>query len=128
MEKRDNGLDRPFIDAQRKRLLALHAELIQIGDLAGVQEQAIQAEAGGEAHDAADSAQRLALQENDEAQFNRILKRLAQIRRAIEKIDEGTYGLSDKSGQPIARSRLLGTPEALLLLREEQDEELHTMR
>jgi len=40
--------------------------------------------------------------------------------RALKKIEEGSYGLSDRSGKPIARERLEAVPEALYTLSEEQ--------
>jgi DnaK suppressor protein len=115
-----------FLKVQRNRLIAMRDELVEIADLSGSEEEEVQLEAGGEAHDDADSAERMAIQENDEAQYNRIMQRLAQIRRAIEKIDDGTYGFSDKSGEPIPRTRLVQVPEATLSVREEQEEERRT--
>jgi len=43
----------------------------------------------------------------------RDLQRLERVDRALRKIEEGTYGLSDISGQPIPRERLEAIPEAL---------------
>jgi DnaK suppressor protein len=40
--------------------------------------------------------------------------------RALRKIEEGTYGLSDRSGKPIPRERLEAVPDALYTLSEEQ--------
>jgi DnaK suppressor protein len=37
-----------------------------------------------------------------------------RILRALEKLDEGTYGICDTCGQPIAPARLRFTPEATL--------------
>jgi DnaK suppressor protein len=119
--------DSHFLKVQRNRLVALHDELIQVADLAGGEEKEIQLAAGGEAHDEADSAEDMAIQENNEAQYYRVVRRLAQIRRAIEKIDNGTYGFSDKSGDPIPRSRLLQIPEATLSLSEEKEEEARSL-
>jgi len=46
---------------------------------------------------------------------------LAQVDRALEKIDEGTYGLCDRCGQPIEESRLRAVPEATLCLKHQRD-------
>jgi DnaK suppressor protein len=116
-------LDQAFLDAQRGRLISLVNELVKVADSSASEEETLQYEAGGEAHDDADGAERMAIQENDEAQFHRNLKRLPRIRRAIEKLDEGTYGYSDKSGDPISRPRLVAVPEATLTLSEEEQEE-----
>jgi DnaK suppressor protein len=40
--------------------------------------------------------------------------RLAKVDRALEKIDEGTYGICDACGQPIAPGRLKVAPESAL--------------
>ena len=50
-------------------------------------------------------------------------RRLRVVERALQKIDEGTYGLSDASGKPIPKDRLESTPEAILTAQEEQREE-----
>ena len=44
--------------------------------------------------------------------------RLANIDRALKKIDLGTYGLSDKSGKAIPKERLEASPEAVLTVQE----------
>ena len=43
---------------------------------------------------------------------------MAQIERALKKIELGTYGLSDVSGKPIPRERLEAMPEAVLTVEE----------
>jgi DnaK suppressor protein len=48
------------------------------------------------------------------------VERLERVNRALKKIEEGTYGLSDRSGKPIPRERLEAVPEALYTLSEEQ--------
>lgn len=45
--------------------------------------------------------------------------RLAEIRRALEKIAQGSYGLSDESGERIPRARLEALPEARYTVEEE---------
>ena len=53
-------------------------------------------------------------------QFGQELK---EVNRALEKIEEGTYGLSDRSGEPIAKGRLEAIPEALYTIEEQQRRE-----
>jgi len=53
----------------------------------------------------------------------RDMARLAQVNRALAKITEGSYGLSDLSGQPIPRERLEAVPEAIFTLAEEKARE-----
>jgi DnaK suppressor protein len=40
----------------------------------------------------------------------------ARVARAIEKLDEGTYGTCDACGQPIAAARLDAAPESVLCI------------
>jgi len=67
----------------------------------------------------------LARIERDGDLFVRSVERLEHIDRALKKIEEGTYGLSDISGQPIPRERLQSVPEALWTLSEEAARETH---
>lgn len=50
-------------------------------------------------------------------------RRLATLERALEKIREGTYGLSDASREPIPRVRLEAVPEAIYTVEEEERRE-----
>jgi DnaK suppressor protein len=45
---------------------------------------------------------------------------LSDIERALQKIEDGTYGLSDASGAPIPIARLEAIPEALYTLEEQK--------
>ena len=44
--------------------------------------------------------------------------RLANIDRALKKIELGTYGLSDKSGKAIPKERMEASPEEVLTVEE----------
>lgn len=50
-------------------------------------------------------------------------ERLDDINDALEKIENGTYGLSEKSGKPIPTERLEVQPTARNLVEEEEEEE-----
>jgi DnaK suppressor protein len=52
----------------------------------------------------------LSLQENTE-------RLLAQVNRALEKIEEGTYGVCDRGGEPIEEGRLKAMPYATLCMK-----------
>ncbi len=45
-------------------------------------------------------------------------KELAQVNRALERIEQGTYGLSEVSGKPIPIERLEALPYAITLVDE----------
>ena len=51
---------------------------------------------------------------------SRAAARLAHIERALQKIDDGTYGISDGSGKLIPVERLDAVPEAIYTLDEQQ--------
>jgi len=67
----------------------------------------------------ADSSERAVQMEDDEAlegQAAVISSEIASIRRALERIDEGTYGECVKCGEEIAEGRLQARPEAALCI------------
>jgi len=70
----------------------------------------------------------MAENEVDEAIHRVDERRLRAIDRALAKIDEGTYGLSDMSGKPTPKARLEATPEAVLTVEEEEQREKQQRR
>ena len=50
-------------------------------------------------------------------------QRLAQVRRALRKLEEGTYGISDLSHEPIPRERLEAIPWATANVEELGDQD-----
>lgn len=117
------ALDAAFITQQKQRLEALRKELIADAEGAAVEEQGLQLESVDEVRDSADSAETMAIEENDEAVFKRNPQRLSDIRRALQKIEQGSYGISDISGEPIPRARLEAVPEATSTMEEKQASE-----
>jgi DnaK suppressor protein len=107
-----------FIAAQRKRLEALKAELLGADSTAQEETRAGQEVSGAEAKEYEDSAQVLDLKEVLQARHDVDQPRLANIDRALKKIELGTYGLSDKSGKAIPKERLEASPEAVLTVEE----------
>ena len=107
-----------FIAAQRKRLEALKAELLGADSTAQEATRASQEDGGAEAKEYEDAAQALDLKEVLQARHDVDQPRLANIDRALKKIELGTYGLSDKSGKAIPKERLEASPEAVLTVEE----------
>jgi DnaK suppressor protein len=115
MKKESNaGLDADFVESQRQKLLKMRAQLISDGDAAAMNEGTVQDAAGDEPGDAVDDASRLEQLETDEALLAQSERRVIEIDRALQKIVEGTYGLSDGNGMPIERAHLDLVPEAIL--------------
>lgn len=112
-----------FIAQQRKRLEALRKQVLG-GELSvNARKRAFTEEHGDEAEEFEDSAQDLAQEEVRQAQHDVDEHRVADIERALQKIDEGSYGLSDESGDPIPKARLEASPEAVLTVQEEEARE-----
>lgn len=110
--------DKAFIHKQRERLTKIREQLLGTTQAKASEESEIHATAAGEAHEYEDDAQKLDMLEIEGEVIARSQQRLAQIERALQKIEDGTYGLSDASGEPIPRERLEAIPEAVYTLAE----------
>ncbi|HEX3815782.1 MAG TPA: hypothetical protein VHX59_23330 [Mycobacteriales bacterium] len=77
-------------------------------------------EAGQEIGDEADPAQTLTEEATDDAAAVSLRDRLAALDRAEERLAQGTYGRSVRSGQPIPDERLEADPAAELTVDEAQ--------
>jgi DnaK suppressor protein len=111
-------LDQAFIEQQRHKLTQLREQLLRAAQAGETEETEIRSQSLGEAHESEDDAQKLALLEIDGTTVERSQQRLARIERALQKIKDGTYGLSDASGDPIPRARLEAMPEAIYTVSE----------
>jgi DnaK suppressor protein len=120
MSSNSTGHSPAFLEQQRGRLAAMRDELVSSGSTRSATERTPK---GGEAKEIEDDAQDLAQSEIDGTVGAVEERRLRAIERALAKIDEGTYGLSDLSGDPIPKARLEAMPEAVLTIQEEQARE-----
>ena len=117
-------LDTAFIAKQRHHLNRLRDTLMAAARADEADEQSVRGEsAASGSREYEDDAQRLAMLELEGNLVVRDVARLERVNRALEKIKEGTYGLSDLSGQPIPRERLEAIPESIFTLAEEQARE-----
>jgi DnaK suppressor protein len=117
------GFDAAFIDKQRQYLLRLRSGLRTAARSSESDETDVRDNSADGAQEYEDDAQKLAALELDGNLVVRDLDRLERVDRALKKIDEGTYGLSDVSGLPIPRERLEAVPEAICTLAEEKGRE-----
>jgi DnaK suppressor protein len=117
------NFDPTYIDRQRARLQSLRAELIAAADGKASEQAALGAESAGEAHEHEDDAQRLTTLELDSNLVAHDQQRLVLVDRALQKIEDGTYGLSDASGDAIPRERLEVMPEAIYTVAEQDSRE-----
>jgi DnaK suppressor protein len=117
-------LDSAFIEKQRHHLNRLRDTLMAATRADEADETHVRTEsANSGSREYEDDAQRLTMLELEGNLVARDLARLERVNRALEKIKEGTYGLSDLSGQPIPRERLEAIPETLFTLAEEKARE-----
>jgi DnaK suppressor protein len=116
-------LDTAFLEQQKRRLTALRQEILSIRERQQGEQRGVNTEMSGQARDYEDDAQRLAALELQDNLVAHDDERLSNIERALQKIDEGTYGLSDASGKPIPAERLKAFPEALYTEEEQRQRE-----
>ena len=128
MQTPKSRLDTAFLEKQRQTLLRLRARLVEGAQEAESDEAAVNAEEDAGAVEFEDDAQRLDTLEREGNLVARDVDRLQQVDRALEKIKDGTYGLSDISGKPIPGERLEAVPEAICTLDEEARFELSMSR
>ena len=71
-------------------------------------------------NDPADEASNLFDRDRDRAAIENADRILGKIARALQKMDDGTYGLSDIDGTPIPLERLQALPYALSTVAQEE--------
>ena len=114
-------LDQEFIQQQRQRLEELREELVRMrGGLEEDQRERAEDEGDMTENDSGDMSQSLFTREVDATVEEQVERRIRHVERALQKIEEGTYGLSDDSGEPIPRGRLEAVPEATRTVEEQQ--------
>src|SRR5215469_10501350 len=113
------AIDAAFIGKQQQELFKLRAALLHAAQADEDDEGDIRGDNRGGPREYEDDAQKLALLEVDGNRVVRNLNRLNLVNRALQKIAEGRFGLSDVSGKPILRLRLEAVPEAICTLDEE---------
>ena len=120
MTELKSRFDQAFLDRQKRRLTELRKQLLGVREGQESEQVSANAAVAGQARASEDDAQKLStleLQGNLAAVDN---GRLSNIARALQKIAEGTYGLSDGSGAPIPVERLEASPEALYTVKEQE--------
>jgi DnaK suppressor protein len=120
MTPQTSRVDKAFLARQKQRLSELRQQILSVRRGEENAEASANAETRDQAREFEDDAQKLAtleLEGNLEAADD---ERLSNIERALQKIEDGTYGLSDASGAPIPMERLEAAPEALYTLAEQK--------
>jgi DnaK suppressor protein len=99
-----------LLDAERLRLENLLGDMDVVGD--------DDRTAANQPGDMYDSAEPLTKEGLDDSIVTELQERLAAIGRAERRLEDGTYGLSVRSGQPIPDERLEADPAAELTAEE----------
>jgi DnaK suppressor protein len=118
--RRNELADQKFVETQRERLLGLRDELVRIREGVADDERDLGEAEGDTQLDSGDLSQDMFTREMDASIGEQVGRRLGEVDRALRKIEEGTYGLSDDSGKPIPRGRLEAIPEAIRTVEEQQ--------
>jgi DnaK suppressor protein len=116
----DRELDQQFVESQREKLVGLRDELVRIRGGMADDERELGETEGETTLDSGDLSQDMFTREMDASIGEQVERRLREVDRALQKVEEGTYGLSDDSGETIPRGRLEAVPEALRTVEEQQ--------
>lgn len=103
---------RALLAAERRRVQALLGETVEAGE----EDRA----AADDAQNFEDPAERLTAEQGDDAVAEQLRDRLAAITRAEQRLEDGTFGRSVRSGRPIPDVRLEADPAAELTADEAQ--------
>jgi DnaK suppressor protein len=106
---------RKLLEGERAEVEAMLREITGAGD----QDREAEQDLG----DSGDTADALESEGVDNAVESSLRTRLEDIERAEQRLAEGTFGLSVRSGQPIPDERLEVAPTAELTVEEASDEQ-----
>lgn len=114
-----------FIDTQKKKLLLEKEKIVNnfkaFTEESKTEGKNIVSEEGDLAQKYTDQKLSISLREKD-------LRTLKEIEAALKKIEDGTYGYCEESGEPIEQKRLEKTPWARLSLYYAEEEEREQSR
>jgi DnaK suppressor protein len=123
MSNSHQHLEAAFVESKRRELIKIRDALRGSAAAAEREEGSLKDASAAQPREFEDDAQKLEILEKEGVLVNRSVTRLALVERAIAKIDAGTYGISDVSGERIPKERLNVMPEAVTTIREQEDSE-----
>ena len=113
-------LDEQFVEQQRGRLEELKEELLQMRRGMEEDERDRSQEEQDTELDSGDEAQQMFTREMDATIGEQMERRLEDVDRALEKVEEGSYGICDDTREEIAKGRLEAIPEAIRTVEAQQ--------
>jgi DnaK suppressor protein len=106
-------LDEQFIEKQRTRLEEIKEELLDIRQGMEEDERDRSQEEQDMELDSGDESQQMFTREMDATIGEQTGRRLQDVERALKKVEDGSYGVCDDTGEEIAKGRLEAMPEAI---------------
>ncbi len=110
------GLDQSFLDKQKSKLL--QARQVILNSLNNAENKEDFQIHPDQVREDGDQAQALLNQQFSMSMHERNLQRVREIDGALEKIENGSYGICEESGEPIETKRLENHPWARLCLQQ----------
>jgi DnaK suppressor protein len=123
MSNSHQHLDAAFVESKRRELMKIRDGLRGSAAAAEREEGIVRDASAAQPREFEDDAQKLDTLEKEGVLVNRSVTRLALVERALAKIEDGTYGFSDVSGERIPKERLTVMPEAITTIKEQEDSE-----
>lgn len=123
MGEKSPRFESAYLERKRQQLTKLRDDLRKATAAAQAEEANINKESNLQAREYEDDAQKLDSLEKEANLELHDAERLIRIERALRKIDEGTYGFSDVSGQRIPDQRLEVMPDAINTVAEQEASE-----
>jgi DnaK suppressor protein len=115
-----DALGQEFIEGQKQRLIDLRHELVGVRDRLAEDERGLEGGDDFAETDTGDMSQSIFDREMDASVEEGIERRLGEVDRALQKVEEGTYGVCDDTGEEIPRGRLEAVPEAIRTVEAQQ--------
>lgn len=128
MTTRNLRLDQAFLGKQKRRLTQLRQQILAVRRGQESEQASANAQTSAQAHEYEDDAQKLTALELAGNLSAADDERLSNVERALQKLEDGSYGLSDASGTPIPIERLEATPEALYTIAEQNSRDASRRR
>lgn len=118
-----NELNKEFIESQRESLEQTRAELVRMRDGLEADERDRAEDQQDQQPDSGDLSQEMYTRQLDQTIGEQAEGRLENVERALQKIEEGTYGICDDTGEEIPKGRLEAIPEAVTTVEAQQRRE-----
>lgn len=115
-----SALDKEFIERQREALEQTRDELTRLTQGLTEDDRERGEDQAYETSDAGDLGREIHTRQLDETVSGQIESRLEHVERALEKIEEGSYGICDDTGEEILKGRLEAMPEATTTVEAQQ--------